>query len=126
MKIGEQINFIVIKKEATSLYSMISDGTHRKTSLGRATWKSLAGANASLQTECNMEGFNAHGNSKFSKARIGIISNGVTNGNGCDSRIGFGTGGDPDDSNTCGNESGRGSGDNGDQKIRAMGYIFVQ
>ena len=43
------------------------------------------------------------------------------------SRIGFGTGGDRDDTNTCGNEAfaGRGA-DNGDKHIKAMGYIFVQ
>ena len=38
---------------------------------------------------------------------------------------GFGTGGHPDDSNTCGNEANY-SPDNGDNNIKAMGYIFVQ
>ena len=45
----------------------------------------------------------------------------------CDSRIGFGTGGGPDDANTCGNEASAANGaDNGDKHIKAMGYIFVQ
>ena len=37
----------------------------------------------------------------------------------------LGTGGDHDDSNTCGNDA-RFGGDNGDQRIKAMGYILVQ
>ena len=49
MKIGQQIKFIVINKQANSLYSLISDGQYRKTSLGRDTWKSLIGSKASLQ-----------------------------------------------------------------------------
>lgn len=42
----------------------------------------------------------------------------------CDSRIGFGTGGNPDNTNTCGNEA-RNSPDNGDKRIKAMGYILI-
>ena len=123
MKIGQQIKFIAINKHASSLHSLIADGSYRFTSLGRDTWKTLAGSQASLQPACNKEGFNAV--STFSKARIGILSN---NENDCvtpDSRIGFGTGGWPDDSNTCGNEAAYFS-DNGDKTVRAMGYIFVQ
>ena len=41
------------------------------------------------------------------------------------SRIGFGTKGYHDDSNTCGNEATHSS-DNGDKHIKAMGYILVQ
>ena len=44
MKIGQQIKFIVINQQANSLYSLISDGQYRKTSLGRDTWKSLIGS----------------------------------------------------------------------------------
>ena len=43
----------------------------------------------------------------------------------CDSRIGYGTGGLQDDSNTCGNEATIVP-DNGDKHIKAMGYILVQ
>ena len=75
MKIGNQTNFIVIKKKANSLYSLIADGKYRATSLGRDTWKKLIGSQASLQYNCNKEGFNAvDGRSSWSKARIGIIS----------------------------------------------------
>ena len=76
MKIGHQINFIVINKQANSLHSLIADGQYRATSLGRNTWKALIGFQASLQSNCNKEGFNAVSNSTdHSKARIGIISN---------------------------------------------------
>ena len=79
MKIdGQQINFIVINKQANSLYSLIADGQYRATSLGRDTWKELIGSQASLQSHCNREGFNAECSSEsHSKARIGIISNGT-------------------------------------------------
>ena len=116
MKIGDQINFIVINKQAESLYSLIADGQYRATSLGRTTWKTLIGSQTSLQPNCNKEGFNAMGNSNsYSKSRIGILGNNEKDCNTCDSRIGFGTGGNRDDSNTCGNAA-----------IKAMGYILVQ
>ena len=125
MKI-HQIKFIVINRKANSLHSLIADGQYRATSLGRDTWKSLIGSKASLQLNCNKEGFNAIGNcSSWSKARIGILGNYENDCNACDSRIGFGTGGKYDDNNTCGNEA-QYYGDNGDKHITAMGYIFVQ
>ena len=125
MKIGPQTKFTVINKNANSLYSLIADGHYRATSLGRNTWKTLIGSHASLQHNCNKEGFNVVDSSFHSKARIGIISNNGNDRSGCDSRIGFGTGGYPDDSNTCGNEA-KHSADNGDKHIKAMGYILVQ
>ena len=126
MKIGQQINFIVINKQANSLYSLIADGQYRTTPLGRNTWKTLIGSGASLQLNCNKEGFNAVSTvAANSKARIGLIGNNQNNCNTCDSRIGFGTGGKPDDSNTCGNEA-SGNADNGERDIKAMGYILIQ
>ena len=126
MKIGEKINFLVINKTANSLYSLIADGQHRTTSLGRNTWKTLIGSQASLQLHCNIEGFNAVGASySQSKARIGITNNQQNDCKSCDSRIGFGTGGNDDDNNTCGNEATH-SPDNGIKHIKAMGYILVQ
>ncbi|XP_078351793.1 putative skeletal organic matrix protein 5 isoform X2 [Oculina patagonica] len=106
MMIGQQINFVVINQQANSLYSLIADGQYRATSLGRNTWKTLIGSQASLQTSCNKEGFNAMASRRrHSKARIGILGNQENDCNSCDSRIGFGTGGKHDDSNTCGNEA---------------------
>lgn len=126
MKTGEQENFIAINKSASSLYSLIADGKYRATSLGRNTWKKLIGSRASLQPNCNKEGFNAVGeNHSHSKARIGYIANQENDCRTCDSRIGFGTGGYHDDSNTCGNQATHNP-DNGNRHIRAMGYILVQ
>ncbi|XP_022791158.1 uncharacterized skeletal organic matrix protein 5-like [Stylophora pistillata] len=126
MKIGQQLRFIVINQQADSLYSLIADGQYRATSMSRSKWKELIGSQASLQHKCTKEGFNAFCSwSGNSKARIGIVSNNQNDCASCDSRIGFGTGGSPDDSNTCGNEAGR-SPDNGDKHIKAMGYILVQ
>ena len=126
MKIGQQINFIVIDKQANSLYSLIADGQYRVTSLGRHTWKTLIGSQAALQAKCNKEGFNVVSTSNFhSKARFGILGNERNNCRSCDSRIGFGTGGKHDDSNTCGNEASH-LPDNGAKHIKAMGYILVQ
>ena len=126
MKIGLQIKFIVINKPADSLYSLIADGQYNATSLGRDTWKALIGSEASLQSNCNMEGFNAVGsNPAHSKARIGWISNNENDCSSCDSRIGLGTGGFHSDTNSCGNEATIGP-ENGDKHIKAIGYILVQ
>ena len=116
MKIGQQIRFIVINKQASSLYSLIADGQYRATSLGRDTWKTLIGSQASLQPNCNKEEFNVECFYSYrSKARIGLLGNNENDCESADSRIGFGTGGTPDDTNSCGN-----------QQIRTMGYILIQ
>ena len=125
MKIGHQTKFVVLFKQASSLHSLISDGLYRPTTLGRNKWKSLIGSEASLETNCNKEGFNAVcSRSAASKARIGFLGNNENACDSCDSRIGFGTGGYHDDENTCGNEAV--AADNGDKHIKAMGYILVQ
>ena len=126
---GEQhTNFIVINKTADSLYSLIADGKNRTTLLGLNTWKKLIGGRASLQTNCTIEGFNAIGGNKMaSRARIGIVGDEYSACDVCDSRIGFGTGGIPDDDNTCGNEADKEwAPDNGESRIKAMGFILVK
>ena len=127
MRIGNQsVKFLVISKNGTSLYSLIADGRYRSTSLGRDKWKTLIDSEASLQINCNKEGFNAVSDRyDYSKARIGIISNNQNRCGTCNSRIGVGTGGRFDDTNTCGNEASR-EGDNGDKHIKTMGYILVK
>ncbi|CAH3016626.1 unnamed protein product [Porites evermanni] len=126
MKMGQQIRSFVMNKHANSLYSLIADNRYRSTSLGRNMWKTLIGSQASLQSFCNKKGFNVVGWSyQQSKARIGIISNNQNDCSTCDSRIGFGTGGLHDDSNSCGNEATH-SPDNGDKHIKTMGYILVK
>ena len=123
MKIGQQINFIVINKQANSLYSLIADGQYRATSLGRNAWKKLIGSQASLQTYCNKKGFNAVFTEQFSRARIGIVGDDNLFCATCNSRIGFGTGGWPDDSNTCGNEA-KHAADNGKNTSKPWGIFW--
>jgi len=121
----ENINYLVINQTADSLYSLIGDGQHRTTSLGPDTWKALIGSRASLQQNCNMEGFNAVCSGQtHSKVRIGIVANNEDDCKLCDSRIGFGAEGYPDESNTCGNVA-KHRPDNGDKYIEAIGYIFI-
>ncbi len=121
----ETINFIAINKVADSLFSLFADGQYRSTSLGRDTWKMLIGSQSSLQVNCNKEGFNVvSNNQQYAKARVGIVGNNEDSCHSGDSRIGFGTGGYFDDSNTCGNEA-RHQGDNGNKHIKTMGYILI-
>ena len=96
--------------------------------MGHNTWKTLIGSQASLQVNCNKEGFNAACTDKRgpARARIGILANNEDDCDTCDSRIGFGGGGHEDDSNTGGNDQAGPEGDNGDKRIKAMGYILVQ
>ena len=121
---GSTTRFLVIRQSANS--SHLSLTTYRSVSVGRNKWKSLIGPQASLQTNCNKEGFNVvSGDSFGSEAKIGIIANNENGCLTCDSRIGYGTGGYPYDLNTCGNVAKDGP-DNGDKPIEAMGYILVQ
>ena len=127
MKINQQLRFIVINKLADSLHSLIADGQYRKTSLSRDRWKKLIGCNATLQPNCNREGFNAFsGRSDRSKARIGIVSNDQNDCDSCNSLIGFGTGSYPKGAKSCGNEALHFTLDDGGKSIKAMGYILVQ
>ncbi|XP_022791181.1 uncharacterized protein LOC111330577, partial [Stylophora pistillata] len=106
MKIDQELRFIVVEKQASSLYSLIADGIYRATLPGRDKWKKLIGSRASLQLNCNMEGFNVKAsNLGYSKARIGIVTNDESDCVSCNSRIRFGTGGRPGYSNTCGIEA---------------------
>ncbi|XP_067039834.1 uncharacterized protein [Acropora muricata] len=127
MKVGQNLSFIKINKTADSLMSLIADGKHRDTFLGRNTWKKLIGSQASLQYNCNMEGFNVVGAARqWSRARIGILGNNENDCGNCDSRIGFGTGGKHDNSSTCGNEALNNPADNGARHIKVMGFILIQ
>ncbi|XP_022808652.1 uncharacterized protein LOC111345632 [Stylophora pistillata] len=130
MVITQKLRFIVINKTAGSLYSLITDRKYRSTSRGRQKWKSLIGPSASMQPNCNKEGYNADAdyvrefNAEFSEARIGILGNEKNDCRSCDSRIRFGTGGYSHENNTCRNAA-RPGGDNGDKNTNAMGYILV-
>ncbi|KAL9952620.1 hypothetical protein ACROYT_G039896 [Oculina patagonica] len=116
MKIGQQIKFIVMSWQASSLYSLIADGHRRATSLSRSTWMSLMGSHAYLEPHCNRQGFNVlSDDSSMGKARIGILANNENDCVTCDTRMGFGTGGRHNDAITCGNHG-----------QTALGYILVQ
>jgi len=126
MKIGQETRFIPLSKTASSLYALIQDDKYRAISLSRDEWKFLIGPQASLQRNCNKQGFNVMSDlAHHSKARIGFVTNQENDCHSGDSRIGFGTGGYNDDTNTCGNEASHDP-DNGDKHIKAMGYILVQ
>ena len=76
----------------------------------------MTGSNAWLQSHCNREGFNVVSDNGFAgKARIGILGNNENDCVTCDSRTGFGIGGQNNDATTCGN-----------QGQTAFGYILVQ
>ena len=105
---------------------MIADEQYRATSLGCEKWKELIGSYGSLRYNCTKEGFNVVCSwSGHSKARIGIVGEGKNECGSCDSKIKFGTGGSPDNSNTSGKEAAF-SPDNRYKHIKAMGYILVQ
>ena len=107
---------------ANSLHSLIANGGYHNTSYGPEKWKALIGPEASLQRTCFEEGFNVQrGSSSYSKARIGIVGGQKCSSYYMTSRVGFGTGGRPDDSSSCGYEDQRGG-----KHLKAMGYIFVQ
>ena len=123
---GSTRRFLAINQSANSLHTLIADGGYRALQLDRDKWKSLIGPQASLQGKCNREGFNVvSDDSSGSKARIGITANNENDCWNCDSRIGYGTGGLHDNSNTCGNEATY-SPDNGEKHIKVMGHILVQ
>lgn len=106
MKIDEDIDFIVVNKQANFLWSPIVDRQYRATSLGRDTWKTLIGSQASLQSSCSKETFNAVSTrNNASKAIIGILGNNENDYFTFDPRIGFGTRGYHFDSKTCGSDA---------------------
>ena len=75
---------------------------------------------------CNKELYNVIcDESPYSKAKIGITTNNQNDCDSCDFRIGFGSEGEFDDSNTRGNETSRSGTDNGDKHIREIGYILI-
>ena len=121
MKVESETRFILLPKQARSLYSLIADGVYRNTSLSRTTWKSLI-AGSSLQRNCSKEGFNVG-----SKTRIGIAGNEQDDCISPDSFLGFGIKNDQFKKTACGNiADGKWDPDNGYKDTKAMCYIFVQ
>ena len=112
-------NWILVNYTATSLYSVIADGSSRKMNVGRAEWMSLVNGNT-LELNCNKEGFNVKCSHPERKSRIGILGNNQDDCTSCSSVIGFGF-------EMKGQKwsSGHSFGVNG-LRIPTFGYIFVQ
>ena len=87
-------------------------------------WKTLIGSQVALQLNCNREGFNSFCNRNT--VRIGIVTNNENDCHTCDSRIGFGAGAYPSNSNSCGNAAKYNGNNGGDRDVKTMGYILVQ
>ena len=138
MRVGEVTKWAGLNYTASSLYSVLANGTYKRTYLGRSAWKSLIDG-SSLQDHCNKEGFNSksqlsHWRKEWdlpAAARIGILGDDQHDVSCMDSesRLGFGTKGNlarMQDSNTCGNEAGHNSSDNGLRHTKAHCYIPAQ
>ena len=82
-------NWILVEYTATSLYSVIANGSYHETNLGRAEWMSLLN-DAVLQPACNREGFNALCSESRRMSRIGIFGNDKDDCSYCNTVIGFG------------------------------------
>ena len=82
-------NWILVNYTAISLYSVIADGNYRKINVGRAEWMTLING-ASLQQNCNKEGFNVKCSHYRRNSRIGILGNNEKKCEYCNTVIGFG------------------------------------
>ncbi|XP_032234547.2 uncharacterized protein LOC116616653 [Nematostella vectensis] len=85
----------ILTRSRVSLHGIISFGSYKGTIIPRDDWKKLV-PNASLQKNCNMQGFNVnpqpkHGATIPARARIGIVSNNENDCKSPDSFFGFGT-----------------------------------
>ena len=70
MMIDNHVRFVVINKQASSLFSLIADRHYQATHLGRGNWMSLVGPTASLEPHCNQEGWSvnlAQGKNRFGR-----------------------------------------------------------
>ena len=123
MKIGHQLRFIVIHKQADSLFSLIADGQYCVTSLGRDKWKELIGSQGSLQYNWDKEGFNVVEDILtpelvlLAKTRISVAR--AIKGSDLAQK------GTLTPQTRVGNEAFINP-DNGDKHLKAMGYILIQ
>ncbi|CAB4008858.1 Hypothetical predicted protein [Paramuricea clavata] len=85
------IKWIVIEHQASSLFNVIANGTFTATNITKLRWKSLI-KGSSLQEKCNKQGFNIHGGRDDRKMylRIGLVANQQNHCDTCNSCIGFG------------------------------------
>ena len=109
------------------MLNLFSSGTYYATSIGRGGWKTLFGPNASVQPNCNREGFNNNLNTG-QRTRIGMITNEQNDCNSPDSRVGIG--GQGTNCNTIDGlavgSSGRCGSDRGDLDLYAFAWIYIR
>jgi hypothetical protein len=116
LKVGTVANFIVVPTTSSSLAYLFSLGKPIATTVGRDKWKSLL-ADASLQKNCNQEGFNTL------RCRIGITANQEADCNSPDSWLGIGCAG----GFAAGNWADPNwEPDNFGKATKAFGYVFVR
>jgi len=104
---------------AQTFHSLISDGGHRFTNLGREKWLSLM-VNSSLGSGCADEGFNPSLSMIKQRVRIGMVAGDTCPSPSWATLIGFGSTGNY----SCGNL--RGDGPSKMKFIPSFGYILVQ
>lgn len=126
---GGETRWIVVDAAGASLQSVFASNGFIQTGAGRRAWKSLL-ASASLQPNCNQEGFNnaPAGADFWSTTRIGILGNNEDDCFSPDSWIGVGGAGAPCGGNpniSAGNVAGCG-GDSGDRSTATMAYVMVR
>ena len=125
MKDNDEKGWATVELAGTSLFDLISSGTHHQTYLAVADWKSLIPSGAVLQSQCPVQGINAYRGD--TGARIGIIATKTCGVAGdYNSRIGFGTKGwscGQDGKSACGNQA-RCSTPTSSKKT--VGYILVK
>ena len=128
MTVNDETKWMMLDYEASSLYSVIADGNYRRTTAGRAAWKSLI-AGSSLQPYCNEEGFGIFYQNEI-KIRLGYLANNQDRCPHSESCIGFGifykACYNTQPNIACGNIAKCGSNDNGEKLTPAFGYILVQ
>ena len=93
MNVNGVTNWIVINRQASSLFSLSADGVFKSTTVGKNTWLSLMD-DSCLQQNCNREGFNINlpdAGLVYMKVRIGIAANNENDCLSCNSCFGFGT-----------------------------------
>ena len=90
-------NYQAVALQSPGTLLSLVDGPFTPTSLGRSAWLAVAG-NATMQLNCNVEGFNVFFSAPYSRARIGLVANDAKNCNTPDSALGFGVAVGPGDS----------------------------
>lgn len=114
MHVGNQVAWLVLPLEGTSLFHLIKDDKPVVTSLPTAQWLGLL-PGTKIQTGCLAQGLNvdpglgATAKYNFARVRIGLVGNAESDCQTADSRIGLGGAGGTCGQNpamTCGNAAG--------------------